>query len=178
LSQAFENRRHGCMTRLFSISFQQSLRQIPAIIALAVLMALVANHWRPDGIPLVGDWSMEARFSDAAGESQIISLEQAEQLFKQGAAVFLDARPESQYAERHIQGALNFPWQEADRYFVETAARLEDRKMIVTYCDGESCDLSHELALFLKEMGFENVRVLVNGLTLWRQAGLPTETGS
>ena len=166
------------MNRLFSISFQQSLRQIPAFIALAVIIAVGVNHWRSDGIPLVGDWSMEARFSDAAGESLVISLEQAEQLFKQGAVVFLDARPESQYAEGRIQGALNFPWQEADRYFAETAARLEGPKMIVTYCDGEDCDLSHELALFLKDMGFENVRVLVNGLTVWREAGLPIETGS
>ena len=44
--------------------------------------------------------------------------------------------------------------------------------MIIAYCDGEHCDLSHELALFLKEMGFENARVLVNGWTVWQQAGL------
>jgi 3-mercaptopyruvate sulfurtransferase SseA len=48
---------------------------------------------------------------------------------------------------------------------------------LITYCDGESCDLSHELALFLKEMGFENVRVLVNGWSVWQQAGLPFQTG-
>ena len=166
------------MIKSFSISFQQSLWQVPALIALAVVIAVCVNHRRSDGIPLVGDWSVEARFTDGSGESLIISLDQAEQLFKQDAAVFLDARPESQYAEAHIQGAINFPWQEADRYFVETAARLEGSKMIVTYCDGEDCDLSHELALFLKDMGFENVLVLVNGLTVWREAGLPIETGS
>ena len=166
------------MIKSFSISFQQSLWQVPALIALAVVIALGVNHWRSDGMPLVGDWSVEARFTDAAGESLIISLDQAEQLFKEDAAVFLDARPASQYAEERIQGAINFPWQEADRYFAETAARLEGSKMIVTYCDGEDCDLSHELAIFLKDMGFENVRVLVNGLTVWREAGLPIETGS
>jgi 3-mercaptopyruvate sulfurtransferase SseA len=58
---------------------------------------------------------------------------------------------------------------------MEMADRLEGSGTIITYCDGESCELSHELALFLKEMGFANVRVLVNGWTVWQQAGLPTE---
>ncbi|MDD2317559.1 MAG: rhodanese-like domain-containing protein [Desulfobacterales bacterium] len=167
------------MNRSFSISVQQSLWQIPALIALAVIIALGVNHWRSDGIPLVGDWSMEARFSDAAGESLIIELAQARRLFEEDDGVlFVDARLKSEYAQEHISGALSLPWQDADRYFAETAGRLESRKTIVAYCDGEDCDLSHELALFLKDMGFENVRVLVNGLTVWRKAGLPIETGN
>lgn len=167
------------MIKSFSISFQQSLWQVPALIALAVVIALGINHWRSAGMPLVGDWSVEARITDAAGENLIIDLAQARRLFEEGDGVlFVDARPQSEYAQEHISGALSLPWQEAERYFAQTAGRLEGRKMIVTYCDGESCDLSHELALFLKDMGFENVRVLVNGLTVWRKAGLPLETGS
>lgn len=167
------------MIKSFSISFQQSLWQVPALIALAVVIALGVNHWRSAGMPLVGDWSVEARITDAAGENLIIDLAQARRLFEEGDGVlFVDARPQSEYAQEHISGALSLPWQEAERYFAQTPGRLEGRKMIVTYCDGEDCDLSHELALFLKDMGFENVRVLVNGLTVWRKAGLPLETGS
>ena len=44
-------------------------------------------------------------------------------------------------------------------------------------CDGETCELSHDLALFLRDAGFVNTRVLVNGWTLWQQAGLPMEAG-
>ena len=87
----------------------------------------------------------------------------------------MDARPQSQYLEGHIRGALNLPWQEVDQYFMELADRLSDSEMIITYCDGESCDLSHELALFLKEMDYDNVRLLVNGWTVWQQADLPKE---
>ena len=86
-------------------------------------------------------------------------------------------RPESEYAEGHIQGALSIPSQEADDYFMEAADRLSAAKAIITYCDGENCELSHDLALFLKDMGVENVRVLVNGWTVWHEAGLPTEGG-
>ena len=151
------------------------LWQIPALVVLAVLIGVGVNQWRSDGIPLVGDWSADARFSDDSGKSLIIPLDQARGLFERDAILFVDARPESQYAEGHIQGALSIPWQEVDFYVAEAADRLANAKAIVTYCDGESCDLSHDLALFLKEMGFENVRVLVNGWTVWHEAGLPTE---
>jgi rhodanese-related sulfurtransferase len=158
-------------------SLKQALWQAPALAALAILIALGVNYWRSEGIALIGAWSVDARFSEAAGDSLVIGLEEAERLFQQDAAIFVDARPQSQYAEGHIRGALSLPWQEVDRYFIQTAERLEGAAMIITYCDGESCDLSHELALFLKEMGFENVRVLVNGWGVWQQAGLPLQMG-
>ncbi|HDR16108.1 MAG TPA: rhodanese-like domain-containing protein, partial [Desulfobacteraceae bacterium] len=135
------------------------------------------NQWRDDGLPLMGDWSVEARFNDRAGNSLIISLEECLRLFENEEVLFLDARPEKQYAEGHIKGAVNLPWQDLDRYFMEVIDRLEGPEAIITYCDGEACDLGHELALFLKEMGFENVYVLVNGWSVWRAAGLPIERG-
>ncbi|MFH1985966.1 MAG: rhodanese-like domain-containing protein [Pseudomonadota bacterium] len=163
------------MNTIFKQNLKQALWQLPLLIIAAALIAVSSNHWRSDGLPLVGDWSAQARFADAAGESLVIGLEEAAGLFERQAALFLDARPQNQYAEGHIQGAVSLPWQEADRYFMELAERLDGASVIITYCDGESCDLSHELALFLKEMAFENVRVLVNGWSLWRQAGLPTD---
>ncbi|MFO7716164.1 rhodanese-like domain-containing protein [Desulfosarcina sp.] len=156
---------------------KQTAWQLPLLIIAAALIAIGVNHLRTDGIVLVGDWSVDARFADAAGVSLVVGLDEAERLFRQETALFLDARPHDQYAQGHIRGALNLPWQEVDRYFMELAGRLDGPKTIITYCDGESCDLSHELTLFLKEMGFADVRVLVNGWTVWRQDGLPTDMG-
>lgn len=158
-------------------AFKQALWQVPALVLLAVLLAVTANQWRADSLPLIGDWSVEARFIDASGESLIISLEGSVRLFESDDAVFVDARPENQYAEGYIRGAVNLPWQDLDRYFMDVIDRLDGPKAIITYCDGVACDLSHELALFLKEMGFEKVYVLVNGWSLWQGAGLPVERG-
>ena len=162
---------------MFQERLKQASWQTPLLILAAGLIAIGVNHWRADGIPLVGNWSVEARFSDAAGDSLVIGLEEAKRLFRQDSALFLDARPHDQYAGGHIRGALALPWQQVDRYFVDIAGQLDGAATIITYCDGESCDLSHELALFRKEMGFENVRVLVNGWSVWQQAGLPTGGG-
>ncbi|MFY9944282.1 MAG: rhodanese-like domain-containing protein, partial [Desulfobacterales bacterium] len=113
---------------------------MPLLIVAAGLLALGVNHWRSDGIALVEDWSVDARFSGADGASLVIELEEARELFQQDTALFVDARPQVQYADGHIRGALSLPWQEVDRYFVQTAERLEDAAAIITYCDGDSCD--------------------------------------
>jgi len=154
--------------------FGQGFRQMAALLLMSVLIAFGVNHWRVDSIALVGNWSVDTRFTEAAGESLLISLDQAVQLFQKGEVLFLDARSQSQCAEGRIKEALCLPWQEVDHYFMKMAGRLDGAGVIITYCDGENCDLSHELALFLKKAGFKDVFVLVNGWTLWRQAGLPT----
>ena len=156
----------------------QAFRQAALFILVSVIAALAVNQFRPGGISIIGDWSAEARFSDADGDLMIVSFEEARELFINQQVIFIDARSEKQYLEGHIQGAVSLPWQRVDDYFIEVADRLDTGKPIITYCDGETCDLSHELAIFLKEMGFQNPRVLVNGWSLWLQAGLPISTGS
>jgi len=156
---------------------KQSLWQVIALVFLASILAFTVNHFSSDPISIIGEWSVDARVSDSEGKSLIISLEQARALFKDKSALFLDARPKEQYDEGHIKGALSLPQQDKDIYFMEIAETLETRgdKTIITYCDGESCELSHDLAMFLKEMGFNNVKVLVNGWGLWQKAGMPKE---
>ncbi|NLJ26398.1 rhodanese-like domain-containing protein [Desulforhabdus amnigena] len=48
---------------------------------------------------------------------------------------------------------------------------------IVTYCDGKSSALSKELAMALLGKGYTNVRMLMNGWTLWQARSLPVEMG-
>jgi rhodanese-related sulfurtransferase len=116
-----------------------------------------------------------ARLTDKDGKNPAIPLDEAKQLFDRKAARFLDARPQLQYNEGHIRGALSLPWQDISTAFTEIAAQLDEKDTIITYCDGESCELSHDLAMYLKDIGFANVRVLVNGWTVWQNGGLPTQ---
>ncbi|KJS03645.1 MAG: rhodanese [Desulfobulbaceae bacterium BRH_c16a] len=156
---------------------RQAFRQVPLLIVMACLIALAVNHWRGTPIPLIGDWSVSGRFTDGDGKDLTISLEEAQHLFDRNAARFLDARPQPQYESGHISSALSLPWQDANNAFTDIAEKLEDKDTLITYCDGESCELSHDLAVFLKDMGFTDVRVLVNGWTVWQDAGLPTQKG-
>ena len=109
------------------------------------------------------------------GKNILIPFDEAKDKFFTGGAVFIDARPLELYQEGHIQGALNVPLAEFDRMIEKVVMDLPEDTLIVTYCDGEDCDLSAELALKLKEIGYENVRVLHNGWGLWKDHQLPSQ---
>jgi rhodanese-related sulfurtransferase len=158
--------------KIWSIAFRQGL----SILVISTVIALTVNQFRPGSINIIGNWSLEARTTTADSNLMIISLEEARELFETHEATFIDARPEEQYHEGHITGALSLPWQRVNDYFFEIAEQLDPSKPIISYCDGETCDLSHELALFLVDMGFSNSKVLVNGWSLWVKAGLPVTT--
>lgn len=163
-------------TAVLRQNLMKALQEACFIILLAVASGLAVNLMRTDSIPFVQDWSVESRMSQDNGDSLTIPLAEAEALFKENKAVFLDARDKALFDEGHIQGAKNLPWYEVDDYFQEVVPGMDRETPVITYCDGESCNLSHELALFLKNMGFAEVRVLVNGWTLWQEKNLPIET--
>lgn len=156
----------------------RSAQQACVLVLLAMVTGLGVNLARNDRLPLIGDWSRDARLKTSSGQSMVISRDEAERLFRSGQAVFLDARSSSDYEQGHIAGALCLSWQEFDVFFDRVVPNLLPGAMIVTYCDGETCDLSKHLADELYNMGYENVRVLVNGWSVWQKAGLPAEQDS
>ena len=153
----------------------RTLRQLSIIVLAAVAVALISNHFRPDRLPLVESRSPESRLISPSGRQLAISLDEAKNLHVSKNAVFMDARPHEEYAAGHIQGAVSLPWQDAERKAIDVIGQLPDDTRFITYCDGATCSLSKELALFLENLGFSDVRVLVNGWSVWKEAGLPIE---
>jgi rhodanese-related sulfurtransferase len=157
-------------------SAKKALWQTPALVLLSLAIGTGVNQWRSDGLALVGEPATLASLGPGGAHLPEMDIAEALQRFQQEGVLFVDARPASQYAEGHIRGALNLAWPQAETDFIHVADRLDAARVIITYCDGETCTLSHDLARFLTDMGFGDVRVLVNGWELWRQAGLPTDT--
>jgi rhodanese-related sulfurtransferase len=154
-----------------------ALWQGSAIVLLAAGLGLLVNQWRPDALPLIADWSLKAQLvAVGQDESLLVSLEEAKALFATRAAVFIDARAQEFHAMEHLAGALNLPWEDFEAHFQQVMADVPPDALIITYCDGESCALSKDLALALQGKGYPHVRVLPNGLSLWKDAGLPLES--
>ena len=152
--------------------------QSGTILVLAMALALTVNHFRRDGLPLVGDWSPKAQLSSLPTlEDAIVSLDEARALFLTHGAVFVDARPRELYLSGHIQGALNLPPADIEGAFPQVMQDVTPDSLIIAYCDGESCTLSKELAFELAARGYSHVRVLVNGWSIWQDANLPVEEG-
>ncbi len=152
--------------------------QSAAILLIGLVLGLLVNYLRSEGLPLVADWSMESRLSKLSTvENPIISLDEAAALYATQGAIFIDARTEEFYRDGHIEGARNLPWEEFEDRYQDVMWDISPDALIVVYCDGDVCSLSKDLAEALAGKGYFHVRVLLNGWSLWQAAKLPAATG-
>jgi rhodanese-related sulfurtransferase len=82
----------------------------------------------------------------------------------------IDARPKrAKYDKGHIPGAINIP----DTYFDKYKDRLPEEKstLLIFYCGGLHCKLSHKSAAKAEALGYTNVKVFAAGYPAWKQAG-------
>lgn len=153
---------------------KNAIWQLPAILILSAVLGLSVNFFRSDGIALVRHYSKDVLEQKVAEGLKTIPLEEAARLYRNRQAVFIDARPQALYAEGHIKGAVNLPWQRAEELFIDVLTPIPPEKQVITYCDGVSCDLSENLAKFLTDLGYTDVYVLPDGWSRWKGKGLPT----
>lgn len=156
--------------------------QLAAVVLVAAAIGLTSNQLRTARLPLVGDWSPEAQLTTPSGDSLAITLADAEEMYYAHAAIFLDARSPELYSEGHIDGALSLPWEgspweDLDSRIAQALRDFSPETPFIAYCDGEGCSLSKELAMAMLDRGYTEVRVLVNGWTLWNDRGLPVDKG-
>ena len=85
--------------------------------------------------------------------------------------LWVDARPDEQYASEHIPGAILLNedrWSELLPQFLTT---WSPEKKTVVYCSSQSCAASHEVARRLREeAGLKNIFVLHGGWETWLEA--------
>ena len=87
----------------------------------------------------------------------------------------MDARSKNHYENGHIPGAVSLPvvqFEERIEFFLN---RYPPEQPIVTYCSGRTCEDSHDLAQFLSDLGFTNVRIFIDGFPGWEADGYPVE---
>jgi rhodanese-related sulfurtransferase len=84
---------------------------------------------------------------------------------------FIDARDESDYNAGHIQGAMNVPFHEIEK-FKDKLNGLPKDQVYVTYCSA-ACDVSIDMAYYMAKMGFKKVYIFHGGWDEWKGAGYP-----
>jgi rhodanese-related sulfurtransferase len=151
-----------------NLGLNKTRSQALVILLVGAGLGLAANAISPRGLPLI------AVPKPAAALEEYLPLERAKALWYDGRTLFLDAREPEDYAAGHIGNALNLPAQSFAQHFGEIAPMLTPASVLVLYCDGNECDLSHRLRESLRPLGYTNTHLLFNGWTAWRQAGLPT----
>lgn len=85
-----------------------------------------------------------------------------------GNAIWVDARPDDEFARDHVPGAVSLNedrWSELLRPFL---AEWSPEKKIVVYCSSQGCNASREVARRLRaEAQLKNVFVLEGGWEEW-----------
>ncbi len=143
-----------------------------AIVFAGAALGLGANVVSPRRIPFL------TPPPEPPKAEETVALEDAQGLWKNGTGFFLMPvrRPIMPPGTSRARSAL--PVEDFDDHFPQIAPMLTPNAIIIAYCDGQDCDLSRRLMLRLRELGYHNVRHLVNGWTAWRTAGLLTHTGN
>jgi rhodanese-related sulfurtransferase len=87
------------------------------------------------------------------------------------AALWIDARPEEQFAGGHVPGAMLLNEDEWNTLLPKVLAAWSPERKLVLYCSRQSCNVSHEVAERLRnEAGLKNVFVLQGGWEEWQKS--------
>src|SRR5260370_12298735 len=69
----------------------------------------------------------------------LLTLADAQALWQQPSAIFLDVRSSIDYEFGHIQGAVNLPLEDFAKGYPDLKPRLERADAIVVYCKSDAC---------------------------------------
>ena len=109
-----------------------------------------------------------ATYFRARDELEPVSRTELLDRLRSGTATVLDVRPEDEFQQGHLPGALNIPLSELGRRLAD----LSPDREIVAYCRGPWCVLSFEAVAALRQRGYR-ARRLEDGFPEWKVAGLP-----
>jgi rhodanese-related sulfurtransferase len=98
--------------------------------------------------------------------SEMVSVDQARSWG--GNVVWVDARPDDEFARDHVPGALSLNEDRWNELLPQFLTAWSPGKKVVVYCSAQSCDLAREVAERLrKEAQVPDVFVLEGGWEAW-----------
>jgi rhodanese-related sulfurtransferase len=139
---------------------RRALRQIIAILALPLLPAVATGLWHPRKPSWQSD---EVTLAAATAWGSDL--------------LWVDARPDADYAKGHIPGAIQLNEDRWDDLMDGVLDHFNTSRKIVVYCSSLSCQTSHDVARRLREEAqISNVFVLRGGWEAWTAERRPIET--
>lgn len=148
--------------------------EIVFLLLIALVLGFTYNSVTSSGLAIFSPHPKLRNGADVFEPTQI-DLKEAFSLFSSG-AVFLDAREPDEYYLGHIYGSKNLPYEELDKYSSILDSLPKDI-VVVTYCDGQGCDLSIHLAQELLKRGFRKVYAFYAGWNAWTNVDYPVDVG-
>lgn len=132
------------------------------------------------GIGSVTLWGMDlfgliVSTSNVSNSSSLqVDFPKVHQIWKQGDAVFVDARSASNYRQGHIPGAVNLPINRVKHYL--NVLPTDKDVLLITYCGSIDCPNAYQLMNVLIGYGYQNVKFFPRGVQGWQALGHILET--
>ena len=160
--------------------FKDIIKELALLLSLSIITAFTVNFLSPKGVALFGEWDTRKGVITAKSKDDIVvhqieidDVHKAKQIYDSGMSLFVDARSRDRYSAGHIKGAISLPVEEINGIIDQFISTYPPDTQIITYCSGRECDDSHWLAQFLRDAGYTNIRVFIDGYPGWTNNGYP-----
>jgi rhodanese-related sulfurtransferase len=105
----------------------------------------------------------------------VLSVEDSYHIFREKAALFIDARDPEEFDAGHIPGAVNIPYDQITLpEYSRIISKLDENRCNVVYCNTHICSVSYTCAEYLMYLGFKRV-IIAEGYMQWVEKGYPVE---
>ena len=109
-----------------------------------------------------------------AGDFPDITVTEVKKAIDDKKVVLIDVNGSASWKAGHVPGAIDF--ESASK---ELATKLPKEKdaLVVAYCGGPGCNAYKAGAEAAKKLGYTNIKHMAAGISGWKEAKQPTETG-
>lgn len=162
-------------------------RQATILILTSIILGLGINIFSPNAISYIGKYRNTsggdkpmipptAELSDPP----FIAIDIAEMEYTFKNALFIDARSFEEFACGTIPGSINIPFEylpeTGSQFYIDSSLSFISKDYpIIVFCSGDECDLSLQLARFLQDIGYSNIKIFYGGAREWEYSGLEVE---
>ena len=110
---------------------------------------------------------------NVVGKDHQVGVDEFETLVKSGKVRLVDVRTPQEFAEGHIEGALNVDWK--DRHFAENIQKVVgNEKPVAIYC--RSGNRATRAMYAMDALGYNEIYNLEHGIKSWKAAKKPLKT--
>lgn len=158
------------------------IKDIFLIVAISLGLAFVFNSIQEKPLPLIPE--AKAKVSDKEIADALLSenvnqfetektltYEQVKSLMNDERVQLIDARRGEDYEKEHIGNSINIFPHDDEPVFMQKVFTLPQDKVYVIYCNGGTCDLSHEVAKVMKQANHKKIFIYEGGWEDWEKNG-------
>ncbi len=149
---------------------KKNLLEIFIILLAGTLLGLGRNYFSQTPLPLFKGYEKKA-MAEKQSQFAEVDVDFVSQLGADPGTVLLDARPAELFRQGHIPGALSLPLPGFDEVLGARLAHMRTARLLIVYCSGPDCNDSYELALKLREIGFNDLLLYRGGIEDWLEKG-------